>query len=822
MSENYELPFDEKEGKFKAQTITADVVRTGFDGECEIESADFEFPDDTLELETSFAAGETEVAVDVSLLDDVYKSGDFLSIIQKEFEVKFSLVPREYDASGQYSLAPMLSDSCTVKCGPVSLKGRLEEPTPEELPIPALGEESTELLLKVTMGLGGRPRPNLKLKWERVEGGCQQHGKLEPITDTTDEEGEIRLSYTAPKLYYRPQAKFFEEYRFLNETGGKEQEIFRLKIPLAPWLVFRLRAEKTTKIDDVDYGISSELGPVVEIDPRERLRVLQAEPKLKATVEGKERDFPVLQAEYLLLFGDENGVEEEQEGIRLKSTAEGKLHWEIPELKEAFGNLGKTYSLSDERSELPEIVLSEAAEKAVAFYESRLKHSPITGEVFSGDLGDRLKKYRFVHCEQLGKEEKQVFEKIRSSMELLGIGVRYVVPFNKAFSQQFEPLLGVIGDTVWDVFNIIWNVGNFAGKIFAALGKFGEKIASGIASRVKASPGFFNAVISKFKWVGWALEKLASGVSWLGGKISGFAGFIAKYVPKLQSFAQGLGAEIRELLSLWQNIRGKAMKSLAGLVIALKRFIMMVADALRTLFDCVANLMKDFAFWLISHVGVGLKMAQESYLNFLQKYVNIEFFEEAFKMISHALGNPETMQIPGQALFVQLGNLLQAKVEQMLGKGSWTGASADRAVSGFATMKAFDPAAKTAVDRLFLACKNLDVGVDPESKRRGTVAVASGMKDLQLRYEVDFINREAIRMFVGSMKVPVELAIGVIVFMLTAGTGTGLYLELCTGLEVALSSMSIWFVNVPHAVGIFIGAYAILHAYLSAVIGLGH
>lgn len=822
MSESYELPFDEEAGKFKSETIRADVLRTGFEGSCEIETADFEYDENTLNLQTAFASGDTEVPVEVSLLDEVYESSDFLSIIDQEFDVKFSLVPREYDAAGQYKLAPAVSDSCIVKCADVTLRGRLEEPTREELPIPALGDESIELLIKVTLGKGNKPRPGLRMSWERSEEGCANSGKLEGISDETDEEGEFRLSYTAPELYYRPGGKFFEEYRFFSESKGGRREVFRLKLPLAPWLVFRMKAEKKAVLNEVEYGLDSELSPIVEINPRERLKVLEAQPLLKAVAGGEERKFPIREADFQLLLGDENGVDEEQEGIHLKSNSEGKLHWEIPELKEAFGDLGRTYSLSEDRGELPEIALTEAAEKAVGFFESSWSRSPVPAEVFSGDLGRRIETYRFVHSEQLAREETRAYEKIRSSMEFLGIGVRYVIPFNRAFSEQFAPLLGVLGDTFWDVFNIGWNVGNFAGKIFEALGKVGESIAKGIVSRLKASPGFFSALLSKLKTVSWALEKVAGGVSWLGSKISAFAGFVAKYVPGLKSMAGNLGKEIREILALWPEIQKQGMQKMAGLVVLIKRLLMAVVDALRALFDCVAALMKKLAFWLISNVAVGLKMMQENYLSLLRNYVNVESLEKALRIIFQAFGKPEAFNALWQTIFVQLGNLLQGKVEEFLGKGNWTGAAADRSVSGFANLKLFNPSAKAAIEQLYLSCKNLDVGLDYETKRKGATRVAGGMKDIQLQYELDFIYREATRTFIGSMKIPVEIALGVVMFIFSLGTGVGLYMELCTALEVALSSLSIWFINVPHAVGIFIGAYVILHAYLSVVTGLEH
>jgi len=814
----YELLFDSENGKFRQQKIVAEVLRSGFDAPCEIEKASVEYPEDVFELTTAFVPGETEYDAEVFLRDEIYGSEDFLSILEKEFEFVFNLTPREYDESGSYALAPPVQGTCIVKCGEVPSFVEILEPAEEMFPIPAVGEENTELLLKVSMGKNGPPRTGLKLRWERLAGGCTPQGKLEAVSEMTDGEGCFRMSYTAPKLYYGAGRKFFEEYRLFHQSGEGEEEIFRLKIPLAPGVAFKLKVEKKTELEGADYGIVSELSPLIEIDAGERVKIIEGELRIRAEAEGEEKEFAVGGAECRLLLGDEDGVDEEQQGINLHTSAEGRIRWEIPELVRDFGDSGRTFTLFEGDAERPELKLSEAAEKAIRSFEVLSGRSSVPREVFEGDLWNGISRYRLVHCEQLAKEDRQAFQKIRESMEMLGIGVRYVMPFHNAFSEQFAPLLGVVGDTFWDLFNIIWNVGDFAGKIFSAVGRGAEKAAHAIVSRMKASPGFFRAFLSKINPLASAMSKAASFVEWLGGKLEGFGGFIAKYLPKLQSFVQRLGKEIADIMTLWKHIQSKGMKAMAGLIVAVKALIMMVADAVRTLFDCLASALKKLAFFLLRRVGSALQTAEKLFLDIMEPLIPAEAFHAAFRIISEMLGDPgKTLSGYGQGLYVQLGNLLQGLVEGILGKGEWTGKAADRAVSGFASMQYFDPGARKAVGELFHACRNLETSQNPEEMRKRTTSVASSVKDLQLQYEVEFIYREAIRMFLGSMKIPVEIAIAAIVGIFSLGAGTGLVLELCTGIEVVLSAISIRFVNGPHAVGIFIGAYAILQAYLSVV-----
>jgi len=814
---SYELVFDPENGKFKEQEIIAEVLRGGFDAPCEIERGDVEFPEDVFGMTTGFAPGDTAFSVEVFLKDEIYSSEDFLSVLEKDFEFIFNLTPREYDDSGSFSLAPPVRGSCHVKCGEVPSSVEILEPTKEALPIPACGDEVTQLLLKVTMGEHGPPRTGLKLRWERVDGGCSPKGKLEAVSEMTDGEGCFRLSYTAPKLYYKEGRDFFEEYRFFD-ARSPENEIFRLKIPLAPGIVFKITAEKVMKLDGADYGIVSELSPLIEIDAGERVKTIEGELKIRATAQGEEKQFAVGNAECKLLLGDEEGLDEEQQGVKLRSTAEGRIRWEIPELGRAFGDSGRTYTLFEEDAERPELKLSEAAEKAISSFETLSTRSSVPRTVFEGELWKGISGYRLTHCEQLAREEPQQFRKIRESMDMLGVGVRYVVPFHGAFSEQFAPLLGVVGDTFWDVFNIIWNVGNFAGKIFSAIGTGAEKAANAIVARMKASPGYFKAFLSKINPLASAMSKAASFVEWIAGKLDGFGGFLAKYLPKLQSFSRGLGKEISEIMTLWKDIQSTGMKVLAGLAGAVKALVMMVADAVRTLFECLASLLKKLAFFLLRRVGSALQTAERVFLDIMQPLIPADAFKEAFRIISEMLGHPEkVLDGYGQGLYVQLGNLLQGKVEEILGKGAWTGGAADRAVSGFASMKFFDPGARRAVGDLYSTCRNLRITQNPEEMRKRTTQVASAIKDLQLQYEIEFIYREAIRMFLGSMKIPVEIALAVVVGIFSLGTGTGLVLELCTGIEVMLSAISIRFVNGPHAVGIFIGAYVVLQAYLSVI-----
>ncbi len=818
MSDPYELPFDEESGKFKAQTIIAEVLRTGFEASCEIESADFEFPDDVLQMDTEFEAGATEVRTEVSLKDEVYEAGDFLSIVAETYEVELRVVPREYDAGGQASLAAPIIDTCSVKCGGIPLTGILRIPQEDQLPIPAVGEEETELVIRITMGSGGRPWQGVDVKWERIEGGCAVHGELESITDITDEEGEIKLSYTAPKLYYKPGAEFFEIFQLFTETGGERRDVFRLKIPLAPYLVFQLKAEKSVELEGTPYGIQGELTSVVEIDPHDRVKIIEGEARLKTSAEGEEKDFPVACADFTLLLGDEDGVDEEQQGLKLKTNAEGKFRWEIPELVEAYGQLGRSYALSDEKSEMPELVLTENTEKEVDFFESRFNVSAFPADVFQGDVGARLRKYRIIHAEQLASQEAQAYERVRSGMEMLGIGVRYVVPFYRGFSEQFAPLLGVLGDTFWDFFNYIWNLKDLAGKIFAALGRGAKMVAETIVKRTGVSPGYLRTLLGKFKPISWAMSKMAGFVEWLGTKISAMGDFVASFAPGLRKFAESLAQDNQKIHLLLKEITSKGAKAAGNLIILVRGLVMGLIDGLAFLFKGVSGLLQRFATWLLSHVAVGMKMAQESFQTFTEKYCTIPAIQKGFETLKKALENSGlNLSEAMDGIGVQAGNYLQSLVETFFGKGYWTGSAQDSAVSSFASMKLFNPAASLAVDQLYQRCVNLEVASDTKAKRDSTVAMASGMRDLQLTYEKSFIFMEAVKMFVDSMKIPVQVGLAIIVTFTTLGAGGPGIAVLCTKMELAISTIAIVVLDVPHAIAIFLGAFLIQQSYLSAV-----
>ena len=91
-SKTYEIPFDESTGRFKAETILADVVKVGLDDPCEIESAKFTFPTEILKLDFDFLPGSTEVRAEATLVDEVYDSAEFFTVIGEEYEVELLLV----------------------------------------------------------------------------------------------------------------------------------------------------------------------------------------------------------------------------------------------------------------------------------------------------------------------------------------------------------------------------------------------------------------------------------------------------------------------------------------------------------------------------------------------------------------------------------------------------------------------------------------------------------------------------------------------------------------------------------------------------------
>ncbi len=815
----YRLPFDAESGRYEKEAIVADVVRRGQEAPCPLERAEFQFPEEIFELTVEFEPGAEEVRAEVALREEVYEASDFTTIAEKDHEFLLEVVPREGTPDGGFKPGPVLRKSCIVQCEPVRPAMVLKQPSEEELPLPAVGDEQTTLVLQVTMGGGGRPWKGLELRWERLEGGCSVHGTLEGGSAVTDEAGEIQLSYTAPRLCYKPGEKYFEEYRFLG-TGPQEQELFRLKIPLAPLIVYRMKAEKVQELDGGKYGIEGPLSEVVEIDPHDRVKALEGTLLLTTTIRGREQQDPVADMECSILLGDENGVPEDQEGIKLTTDAQGKIRWEIPELAAAFGERGTTRQLSTERGELPRLELTEATRKVLEFYESRFDHQSFPRGVFQGGLEEELRSYRLVHSRQLASRETAAYQKIRDTLEILSIGTRYAGSFRRCFTEQFSPLLGVLGDTFWDYFNYIWNLKNMAGKIIAGLTSGASAIARAIASRCEGSVSFLRTLLARIRPLQWAIDKAAGFFEWLVTKVEGLAAFAGGYVGKLRQAALDLAKEATELVALMGQAESTGMKALAALAAGIKGLVATVARGIGHLLQGAVGVLERFAFWLMTRAAAGLRVFEQSFFEHLEGYTGMEAIHRGIQYFMEALGARWHGKLAGEGVMVQVGNYLQSLLETFFGKGGWVTGGASRSVSNFASLNLFDPAATVAVRSLHRACSDLRAADDPEEKGATTREMASSVAQTQLTYEKSFIMGEAIKMFVDSMKIPVQVALAAVVTLTTLGGGTVALGSICTKMELIISTLAICLLDVPHAVTIFLGAYLIQQAYLTAVANL--
>jgi len=815
----YELSFDKTTGRYRAETINADLVNRTSGMSCELESVEFEYPEDRLKITPSFEPGATEISAEVDLVDEVYEGEDFMDIVGTEIPVTLKMMPRMASEGGGRGAAPVVEDTFTVRCGPVPIVHTLVEPGKDELPLPAVGGEPRDLVLRLTMGAGGKPWSGLELRWERLEGGCSKPGELEGESKVTDEDGTIRLTYTAPRLHYTPGDDFSEEYRFLG-TGDREGELFRLKIPLAPLIVYRMKAEKLQKIGEEEYGIRGPLTEVVEIDPRERVKSLEGIVDLEVTARGETRKFPVKDMECTLLLGDENGVPEDQEGIRLTTDEGGTIRWEIPELVEAFEDRGTTYELSVERGELPGLELAEATRKALEFYETRFDVGGFPAAVFQGGLEETLRKYRFVHSDQLAGNQTAAYEKIRDTLEVLGIGVRYVRPFHRCFSEQFSPLLGVLGDTFWDFFNYIWNLKDLAGKIIGGLSSGASAIARAIAKRCEGSVSFLRSLLGRVSPLQWALTRAVTFVEWLVSRMGGLGKTLGTWAARLRTSANSLAEDATKIFTLLDQVESRGLKALAGLVVLIEGLLANISRAVGALFDAVVGVLEKLAFWLMTRVAAGLRVFEKTFFEYLEGYAGMEAIHRGIEYFMKAIELHWHGKLAGEGVMVQVGNYLQSVLESFFGKGTWIGEGASRGVSGFATLKLFDPAATVAVRELHEACVGLRAAGDPEGKLDATRGMASSVSDIQLTSEKSFIVGEAIKMFVDSMKIPVQVALTAVVTLTTLGGGTVAVASLCTKMELIISTLAICLLDVPHAITIFLGACLIQQAYLTSVANL--
>ncbi len=815
----YELFFEVKAGRYRKETVTAEVVNRATGAPCELESVEFEYPEDLFQMTVEFEPGSQEVRAEVDLVDEVYQGEAFADIVGTETIVTLRAVPRVPRADGGYGLGPPVEDTFTITCGPVPVVVTMVEPVEDQLPLPALGDEARNLVLRLTRGEGGEPWSGLELRWERLESGCSKPGELDGEASVTDEDGTIRLTYTAPKLHYKPGGEFFEEYRFLG-TGKKELELFRLKIPLAPLIVYRMKAEKVQELEGESYGIEGPLTEVVEIDPRERVKILEGTLQLETSTRGKTEQFAVKDMECQLLLGDEDGVAEDQEGIELTTDAEGRVRWEIPELVSAFGERGTTYELNTERGELPELEVTEATRKAVEFYESRFEHQSFPRGVFQGDLEDQLLAYRLVHSRQLASRETAAYQKIRDTLEILSIGTRNVGFFRRCFSEQFSPLLGVLGDTFWDYFNYIWNLKDIAGKIISRLTSGVSAIARAIAGRCKGSMSYLRTLLARIHPLQWAINKAAGFMEWVVTKVDSLAGFAGGYVAKLRQTAIDLARDATELFRMMAEAQSKGRKVLAGLVAAIEGLVANVVRGIGHLLNGATGLLEKFAFWLMSNVVTGLRLFEQTFFKHLEGFTGVEAVHRGIEYFTKAIELSWHGRQAGGGMVVQVGNYLQSVLEAFFGKGEWVTGGASRAVSNFASLNLFDPAATVAVRSLHRACVDLGAADDPEARLRTTRNMVSNLADAQLTYEKSFIVGEAIKMFVDSMKIPVQVAVTVAVTLTTLGAGTFSITAFCTKMELIISTLAICLLDVPHAIAIFLGACLIQQSYLTAVANL--
>jgi hypothetical protein len=557
----YELPFDEETGRFEVETILADVIKSSGEGPLELESADYAFPQDILDLQTDFAPGATEARAEATLHDQVYDRTDFFDVIAQDYEVQLTVVPRVYQAPGAYTLGPPITESCTVTCSEVPLTGDWIEPPEEERPLPAVPELPVEIRLKIRLGEGGKPVDNLRVSWQRI-GGCEPPGTLEPATETTQADGTVKFDYTPPELYYKPGDKFYEELLFFTEREGEQYDLVKIKIPLAPYIKFKLKGDKEQELDEGLFGLELELSPEINLDAREKVKIVEGETLVTATAEGEKVKHPVAHARVIVLVGDKNGIDEDQPGIELETDELGKLRWEMPELIEVFAGRGQVYTLSEERGELAEWQMHELSANTIRFYERKINQfCPL--HLLAPALQSDLKKYRLIYCKQLAGQHKEDFDKVISAVNLLGTSSGYTKSFADIYRGVQGAAPGHFMNLAANAISIKLNILSASDELRKLIGRIGAWIddvaqqALPPARRQWIWEYILEPVLDR---AGKMLRGMIDRVSALLGSMARSAGgILGTMVAEAKAALSALGTELVEWLSSKSSFAGSAV-----------------------------------------------------------------------------------------------------------------------------------------------------------------------------------------------------------------------------------------------------------------------
>jgi len=833
----YELLFDSESGKFRQRKIVAEVLRSGFDAPCEIENATVEFPEDVFELTTAFAPGDTEYDAEVFLRDEVYGSEDFLSILEKEFEFVFNLTPREYDDSGSYALAPPVRGSCSVKCGEVPTFVEILEPAKEMFPIPAVGEESTELLLKVSMGKNGPPRIGMKLQWERLTGGCTPQGKLEAVSEMTDGEGCFRMSYTAPKLSYREGRKFFEEYRFFRQSGQGEEEVFRLKIPLAPGIVFKIRAEKIAEFEELSYGLVSELGETIEIDPGERVKIVETRFEAEVDADEDHRTFPVRNMVVHLYPGNEDGVDAEGDGIVLKTDETGLLRWEIPELVEAFGDLGTTYTISKESPGHPEVKTTDAALEDLDDYRQVLQRPKFPWDVFEADatLTIRLKRYPFVFTRHLCEKDPVEFEKVRASLKILRTAATYTGPFRTSYRAEFQPLVGRVGNMFWDLFGLAWNLfdwgGSIADSLIEKIGPYARRFAEQFAEH---TPAFLQ------RFAQWTSKVVSAKLRAIVLRLEGLVERIGKALPSLSSIWTSVEAGFSKLLSRIDKIISITVPHGTSTRRALEAMGEWLERSIRTALGMIGDVLKVIGRTLILIIGKLAQIAIEiagrmtRSLADVVQYCDDTAVKRAIDAVMEfvrSLGYKEIGRLTDplqEGLSWSLSKYLEAvsgwiwKLLNDLGDSMSVGALT-RSITSFEQVSYFNPMASKAVERVHRECRELRTPLDWAGERSRLRETAVSIKHQQFDREMGNVEFDFLMDCVDLAVLCVETGVALAAVFFSGGAAGSLALTLMNTfqkIEVAVSSVKVLVKDLPQVFLVFSASASIMFVHNVATYNL--
>lgn len=337
-------------------------------------------------------------------------------------------------------------------------------------PIPALDTAPVELVLGVE--LNGAPAADLRVQLGFDPNLSSGEGRLEPTSLVTDGQGQLRVRYTPPALFYRPKMRLTEDI-LVHSDPARQHPLGSIRLKLLPTIKLKLEFQKHRLLEKRNFGF--EFQPVELVLPAGTLiSAIKGNLTLAASRPGGEETVPLVAVGIALSVwnrktGSYDASIRFSDGYR--TSDDGQFGWGLPEIESAgqynlerLGLQAEPYLLSAERQELPKIDLSELAEAAIQDYETTVnKYTPFA--LLNADTGERLKFYRADYLNQLAGSQTDDFDRILSSLKLLQAAASHTLLFNEMYVSQHARLKEDFSNLFQEILDLLVVVGQLGERL---------------------------------------------------------------------------------------------------------------------------------------------------------------------------------------------------------------------------------------------------------------------------------------------------------------------------------------------------------------------